>query len=619
MRQSRLTSVLVLLAMMVILLPGSSFSEVSFSPLDPITHGLKFPEDVAVAPDGIVYAVDGFRGLVMIYGSSGMPIGSIRMPKPTSVAVNVNGLVYIGSNEDQSVRILDSSHAVIGLLGSGAGEFKFPRNIAVDKTTGNVYVVDQLDHLIKIYTGDGKYIFAFSDYPNLPQDVTVVNGEIYVVDSPLVTDSWGGTIRSAKIRVFDMSGNETRSFGTYGNQQGQLIRPAGITSGDEGILYVTDSFHGVALCFDTLGNYQGAVYSRANPMMTPVGITLGEDRRLLIASMNTASLHGFGLEGYTPQLDVTPTYIFFNGESGSSGPSAQSLIIRNGAASSRTYTVTKDQGWLILDKTSLTIDSNRSGAVSADVDLTGLAVGSYNGLVTVADVSGISKPIPVTLQVTAPVVPGLTVSPRALNVEYAIGGDPPPPQTATIELVNAGGVAWTASSDRQWINITPSGGMGSAVTFAEVRVSPAGLEPGDYAGALTVYANGASGSPAVIEVTLAVRHNGQADVNCNIEDASFKLEGPGGARYKGSGKTWSVAGLPDGTYTIKYDPVTGYKAPPSEAKELKGGETLIFNGEYFSLAKKSDIVISCASKYRKLAGTGVFDGDGAMLFSFFPF
>ncbi len=96
-----------------------------------------------------------------------------------------------------------------------------------------------------------------------------------------------------------MAGKPIRKFGSYGAQEGQFIRPAGITSDSNGILYITDSFHGVVLCFDSSGSYLGAIQNPSKPMVTPMGIALGEDRRLFIASLNTASVHIFGLEGYT--------------------------------------------------------------------------------------------------------------------------------------------------------------------------------------------------------------------------------------------------------------------------------------------------------------------------------
>ncbi|MHA2315837.1 MAG: NHL repeat-containing protein [Candidatus Hermodarchaeia archaeon] len=298
----------VLVAIAVLLfIPLNSSAEVTFTSLAPLEHGLKLPEDVAVAPDGTTYAVDGSQGLIMLYNSIGAPTGNIWISKPTSVAVSANGLIYVGTNENLSVKILDPSYNIIGSLGSGAGEFKLPRNIAIDKATGNVYVVDQIDQSIKVYTSSGTFVKKINDYPNLPQDVTIMNNKLYVIDHPLITDPWGGKIRGAKVRVFDMEGNvlDDETFGTYGDQEGKFVRPAGITSDTDGKLYISDSFHGVVMCFTSDGNYLGAIQNPSKPMVTPMGIALGEDRRLLVASLNTASIHAFGLRGRTIQSTGT--------------------------------------------------------------------------------------------------------------------------------------------------------------------------------------------------------------------------------------------------------------------------------------------------------------------------
>jgi DNA-binding beta-propeller fold protein YncE len=229
MKNNRRIQLTGLIIMGLFLLPGISLASVEFTPLGPITHGLNLPQDVAVSPGGEVYVVDGSRGQILIYDIKGQPVGNIPIAKPTCVAVGSNGNIYIGTNSDLSIKILDSSHNIIGSLGIGAGEFKLPRNITIDMATGNVYVVDQLDHSIKVYTLNGAFLSKIDDYPNLPQDVTIIGDEIYVIDSPLIIDSSGGTIRGAEVQVFDMARNPIRHFGSYGAQEGQLIRPSGIT------------------------------------------------------------------------------------------------------------------------------------------------------------------------------------------------------------------------------------------------------------------------------------------------------------------------------------------------------------------------------------------------------
>lgn len=614
-----------LIAIAVLLsLAINASAEVTFTSLEPISHGLKLPEDVAIAPDGKVYAVDGSQGLVMVYNSTGVPAGNIWVAKPTSIAVGSNGQIYIGSNEDLSVKIRDSSYKIIGSLGSGVGEFNLPRNIAIDKTTGNVYVVDQIDQSIKIYNSSGTYLSKINDYPNLPQDVTIMNSKIYVIDHPLITDQWGGIIRGAQVRVFDMDGNvlEAEAFGSYGDQEGQFVRPAGITSDTNGVLYISDSFHGVVMCFEGNGTYLGAIQNQANPMVTPMGIALGEDRRLLVVSLNTASVHVFGLEGYTPPegFDVSPSSLTFTAEEGQANPPEQNLTISNEGSETKTYTASSSEEWIVLDTPSSTIDPGSAGVIPVGVNASGLSVGIFNGNVAVSD-GAVSKDIPVTLEITQPVVnPTLSVTPGELTFVYKIGDTQPAPQKVTIELANDNGTpTWTAKADRSRISIVPSDGQGTT-SFTNVSVDPTGLEKGNYTGTITIEAPNVNGSPATISVALTVLYGGAIQVTCNIEEASFSIEGSDGTKYEGSGENWTADEIPDGTYTITYNQVTGYKTPLSETKELTNAETISFEGNYVSLAMAANILVSRGDDYQgNKSAVGIFDAEGVMLSSFSPF
>ena len=157
------------------------------------------------------------------------------------------------------------------------------------------------------------------------------------------------------------------------------------------------------------------------------------------------------------------------------------------------------------------------------------------------------------------------------------------------------------------------------MSFASVSVDPTGLETGDHTGMITISAPDADGSPATVAVTLTVLFGGAIQVTCNIEEASFSIEGPEGETYEGSGETWSVSEVPGGTYTITYNQVIGYVTPSSETKELSGAETITFEGIYESLAMSANIVASRGADYSNDAAIGIFDKEGALLYSFTPF
>jgi hypothetical protein len=609
-----------------LLIPCIGYSEITYDVLDTIRNGLLYaPEDVAVSPDGKIYVVDGSQNKIFIYDRRGVPAGSIQgIIYPSSVAVNADGTIYIGSKNDLSVKILNPSLNVIGSLGQGAWEFKLPMNIAVDRETGNVYVADQLDHSIKIYTSEGVYLRKIRDVPNLPQDVTIINNEIYVIDHPLITDYYGGTMRGARVQVFDMDGNVIagRSFGSYGPDAsiGQFRTPAGMVSDSGGKLYITDSFHNVVMCFKGVdGTYLGQIKDPTLPMNLPFGIALGQDRRLFAASMNTSSVYVFGLEGYI-SMDVSPTSLSYEAWQGGSNPSPQNITISNSGTGTLTYEATSTESWIAINGPIVQVGHRGSEILPVGVNISGLGAGTYGGEITITDNSGISEVVTVTLEITAPPEPPvLAVNPQAFDFTYKIGDTDTEPssQTVAVEISN-GTATWTATPDSPWISIIPTTGSGNTTTYAVVRINPAGLEPGVYKGNITIDAPKADGSPVNVEVNLTVIYSGTIQVSCNIPEASFTITGP--VRYEGSGETWTATEVPDGEYTVTYNPVGKYKTPLTETKVLSSQEkTISFTGNYTSLAMSAEIVVSRGVNRMTPQTIGIFNKSGALLASFIPF
>ncbi|AKB43579.1 PEGA domain-containing protein [Methanosarcina vacuolata] len=65
-----------------------------------------------------------------------------------------------------------------------------------------------------------------------------------------------------------------------------------------------------------------------------------------------------------------------------------------------------------------------------------------------------------------------------------------------------------------------------------------------------------------------------------LTNATFSIFGPTG-EYRGNGSYWARLNAPKGTYTISYEPVSGYDTPTSETKILTEGDSIKFYGDYF--------------------------------------
>jgi hypothetical protein len=629
MRDKRTITAISVIAWVLIIFAGAASSEVTFTSLEPITAGLSTPVDVWVSDEGKVYVIDGTKKQLFIYDGGGQPAGSMSIENPKCVAVGSDGSIYIGTTKsgDISVKIYNSALKQVGALGKGAGEFIFPKNIAIDKGTGNVYVVDQSipgfkADKIKAYTSGGAYISEINDYSNLPSDVTIYNNEIYAVEHPQILDQYGNIIRGGRVRVFDMAGKAVREFGSYGANEGQFLRPDGITSDGDGVLYITDSFHGVVLCFDTAGNYLGAIHNPSKPMVTPQGVALGGDRRLYVASLNTSSVHVFGLQGYG-SMGVTPGELNFAAQEGAGNPAEQNITVSNLGAEALTYTAQSAESWIVISNPAGSINTGSAGTVTVGINTAGKSAGQYTGKVTVSGSTGVTKAVKVTLDIEAPPPPPpvLNVTPQQLEYEYKTT-EAAASQSITIEVTNnEHGIAtgWAAATDSAWLSIQPDAQAftGNISAAASVNIDTTGLAAGTYNGKITIDVPGAEGSPAAVEVTLNVRQSGTIKVTCNIQEASFKIEGP--ANYEGSGTTWAAGEAPDGEYTITYEPVVGYKEPLSESKTISGGSVIEFEGNYAAILKKANIVVSRRATLKNAPEVGIFDKEGTKYISFVPF
>src|SRR4051812_31298601 len=87
-------------------------------------------------------------------------------------------------------------------FGSGAGQCKQPYGVAVDRSTGHVYVVDQDHDRVNVFEEDGDFLLSFGSSGSGtgqftgPAGIAVDNDptspafhDIYVVDRPVVAGS----------------------------------------------------------------------------------------------------------------------------------------------------------------------------------------------------------------------------------------------------------------------------------------------------------------------------------------------------------------------------------------------------------------------------------------------
>ncbi len=96
-----------------------------------------------------------------------------------------------------------------------------------------------------------------------------------------------------------------------------------------------------------------------------------------------------------PTIGMSPTSLTFNATADGSNPSTQNVVITNTGTGTLTWTVTDNASWLTATQS--------GNSVVASVNIAGLAVGSYSGVITVSSSGATNTPrtVPVTLTIAA--------------------------------------------------------------------------------------------------------------------------------------------------------------------------------------------------------------------------
>ncbi len=98
-------------------------------------------------------------------------------------------------------------------------------------------------------------------------------------------------------------------------------------------------------------------------------------------------------------ISVTPTSLAFTGTVGGANPAAQTVALTNAGGGTLSWTVSENAAWLTVSPLSGTT-TTETDTLTAAVNISGLAAGTYNGVITVT-ASGGSRTISATLTVSA--------------------------------------------------------------------------------------------------------------------------------------------------------------------------------------------------------------------------
>ena len=113
---------------------------------------------------------------------------------------------------------------------STPGEFYYPKSIAIDSETNNIYVCDGGNNRIQVFNESLEFLFTLSNKMNLPIGICINLNRVYVTH-----------IRANSLTVYSTEGKYIESVGGGGTKKLEFIRPNGVAvSTVNNLIYICD-------------------------------------------------------------------------------------------------------------------------------------------------------------------------------------------------------------------------------------------------------------------------------------------------------------------------------------------------------------------------------------------
>jgi len=444
-----------------------------------------------VSPSGTISTAAG-NGAEGFSGDGG-PATRASLARPTGLAVDASGNLYIGDSFNVRIRKVSLAGTITTVAGNGvpgfsgdggpatSASFQTPGDVAVD-AAGNLYVADPYNDRIRKVVATPP---AFSVAPAAlkfaaPSGTAAAGAQQLAVSSTVTGLAWSAQA-------------STESGGSW-----LSISPAAGTMPSAIAVSVDVS----ALAAAT---YRGTVTVTAPQAAQPT---------------QTVSVELTVTAAPKPQLALEPGSLTFEAQAGGGNPAAQSLRISNAGTGTLAWTAEwhslQAVQWLSVSPASGSASAGSPASVQVKVTASGLAAGVYSGSIRVdSSTTGETVTVPVTLLV-AQVTQTILVSQSGLLFTGVQGADSAPSQTFGILNTGQGVMNWTVRSETfsggSWLRVSSSSGRSDAnsleVPQVEVSVSVAGLRAGQYSGLIRVEAPGANNVPQYVSVDLTVLPTG---------------------------------------------------------------------------------------------------------------
>ncbi len=216
---------------------------------------LQRPQGVVTDGQGRIFVSDVSRQAVYMFDTRqaklqvwNLAAEELGFELPIGLAIGAAGELLVADASLQLVARLDQNGKPLGVF--GLEELRHPTGLARDPKRGRLYVADRGANNIKVYSDAGELLFEFGQFG---EDEGQLNGPTYLFwyqEQLYVTDTL-----NSRIQVFSPDGKYVTGFGQRGLYLGDLPRPKGIAVGQDGKIYVVESYYDYLLVFNHKGEF----------------------------------------------------------------------------------------------------------------------------------------------------------------------------------------------------------------------------------------------------------------------------------------------------------------------------------------------------------------------------
>ena len=218
---------------------------------------------------------------------------------PSDIAVSASGRIYVVDGVNHAVRVYSSKGKHLfsfGSKGSGDGQLNYPLGIDID-SSGKVYIADSGNHRVQVFSAEGGFIAKISipsdkTHPADPTDVAVdeSRNRCYVVDND-----------NHRIVVLNLSDFSIgRSYGSPGNEKLNFRYPFQMALDKDNYLFIVDVINTRVQVLNPEGRfvaYIGGWGVDVGEFFRPKGIALSHDGRVFVSDSYTGVIQIFNTDG----------------------------------------------------------------------------------------------------------------------------------------------------------------------------------------------------------------------------------------------------------------------------------------------------------------------------------